>query len=63
MIYAGSPRTEPATLLCGNLNIKSQDMRRIGNIKIDMDFVAETKESANEEYTASLGFQSDLFFF
>lgn len=30
-------RTE-ATILCGNLNIKLWDMKRLGNVKGDMEF-------------------------
>lgn len=37
IIYVDNQRTE-AAILCGNLNIKLCDMKRLGNVKGDMEF-------------------------
>lgn len=37
IIYVDNQRTG-AAILCGNLNIKLWDMKRLGNVKGDMEF-------------------------
>lgn len=43
VMYVDNQRTEAATL-CDNLNIKLWDMKRLGNVKNDMEFWGRNKK-------------------